>query len=262
MSRRPTDDLDRAVLLARRAVTTGHLARPEPLTRFLHQRWFLGRTPCGVPAQRRARASDHPEGPSGRHSPGAHQEDRGARVVGPWRTWNRQWEQRSVAGEDLLRVYLSCAPHTSLHVVGAVAAHAHAWTDPWLLSSRAMSQSVPAPDATVLYVPLDALATLRDRIGAMLEDIRPFLAATVPTMTLPVAYGAAVAQNPANGRPYGEQRCALIAGGVVAHRERGHRETVDRVRSAFRRAGIDPAAPYRAWGATWQWQNSRMARTS
>jgi hypothetical protein len=248
MNRRSHDDLERAVLLARRAMAAGSLSRPEALTRFLYQRWYLGRTGEGA-----VRPTSLADGAGPARVPA----QRGA--VGPWRTWNQAWEERTARGADLLRVYLASAPHTSLHVVGAVAAHAQDWEHPWLLSSRAMSQPVPAADATVLYVPLAALPDLRAPLVGLVEDVRPFLAETLPAMTLKIAHGASVAQNTADGRAFGEHRCALIAGTVITHARRSHRETLDRLRSALRRAGIDPHAPYRALGSDWAWEVRKAA---
>jgi hypothetical protein len=235
MNHRPYDDIDRAVLLARRAAVSGRLDRPETLTRFLYQRWFLGRPPTAVPAQRSATSAP----------------------VGPWRTWSRHWEQRSCRGEELLRVYLSCAPRTSLHVVAAVATHAEEWEHPWLLSSRAMAQPVPSPDATVLYLPVAALDALRRPLTSMIEDVSPFLGTATPALALRIAPGVSLAQNPADGRSFGEHRCAVVAGTVLTSLRRGHREIVDRTLTAFRRAGIDPQAPYRAVDATWEWTPQR-----
>jgi hypothetical protein len=247
-------DIDRAVLLARRVAAAGHLERPEPLTRFLYQHWFLGRTP---------RTSSQTSGQSGNQASG---QTSGPRVPaqrtvapGPWRTWGPRWEQRDCRGEQLLRVYFACAPRTSLHVVGAVTAHAQQWDVPWLLSSRAMSQPVPTADATVLYLPVEALPDLRASLGELVEEVQPFLGSTVPEMTLRVAPGVALAQNTADGRPYGEHRCSLIAGTVLAHARRDHREVVERTTAAFRRAGIDPRRPYRTLDATWSWTPHHVA---
>ena len=106
---------------------------------------------------------------------------------------------------------------------------------------------------TVLYLPAEALDELHAPIEAMLADIRPFLAGTVPALTLRVGRGASLAQNPADGRPFGQHRCSLIAGTVLANRGMAHSKVVDQVRETFRRAGVDPQRPYRALGSDWQW---------
>jgi hypothetical protein len=237
MSHRHHEEIDRAVLLARKAVGGGRVDDPAKLTRLLYRHWFLGRRPLAtvpaqVPQQRRSQ-------------PGTAQ---------PWRTWGRLWtEDRTCRGSDLVRLYLSCAPHTSLHAVAAVTAAARDWDHPWLLTSRALHQPVAGPDATVLYLPVDALDELRRPVEELLADLKPFLASTVPALTLEVARGAALAQNPADGRSYGVHRCSLVAATVLANRSHHHREVIERTFAALRQAGVDPQRPYRALGARWEW---------
>lgn len=237
-------EIDRAVLLARRAVAGAHLDQPGPLTKFLYQRWYLGRSHGAVPA-----AAAVP----GQRIPGP--------PTPPWRTWGEHWtEDRECRGADLVRLFLACAPHTTLHAVAAVTAHAQRWDHPWLLTSRAFGQAVPSPDATVLYLPADALPQLRRPVEEMLTEVRPFLGTGVPALTLRVGRGAALAQNPADGRPFGQHRCGIVARTVLAHRGRPHTQVVDEVRTAFQRAGVDPHRPYRALGAAWEWPRQPRSR--
>jgi hypothetical protein len=249
MSHRHHEEIDRAVLLARKAVGGGRVDDPAKLTRLLYRHWFLGRRPLAtvpaqVPQQRRNRPAARPADASSSH----------AGSTQPWRTWGRLWtEDRPCRGSDLVRLYLSCAPHTSLHAVAAVTAAARDWDHPWLLTSRTLHQPVPGPDATVLYLPVDALDELRRPVEEMLAELRPFLASTVPALTLEVARGAALAQNPADGRSYGIHRCSLVASTVLANRSHHHREVIERTFAAMRDAGVDPQRPYRALGARWEW---------
>jgi hypothetical protein len=245
MSHRHHEEIDRAVLLARRAVGSGRVEDPAKLTRLLYRHWFLGRRPLAtvpaqVPPQRRSQHTGASSAASGTSQ--------------PWRTWGRLWtEDRPCRGADLVRLYLSCAPHTSLHAVAAVTAAARDWDHPWLLTSRALHQPVAGPDATVLYLPVAALDELRRPVEELLVELKPFLASTVPALTLEVARGAALAQNPADGRSYGVHRCSLVAATVLANRSHHHREVIERTFAALREAGIDPQRPYRALGARWEW---------
>jgi hypothetical protein len=251
MSHRHHEEIDRAVLLARKAVAGGRVDDPAKLTRLLYRHWFLGRRPlASVPQQRRSPslATDRASVVTA-SAPSA-----GSGCAQPWRTWGRLWtEDRPCRGSDLVRLYLSCAPHTSLHAVAAVTAAARDWDHPWLLTSRALHQPVPGPDATVLYLPVDALDELRQPVEEMLVELKPFLASTVPALTLEVARGAALAQNPADGRSYGVHRCSVVAATVLANRSHHHREVIELTFSALRDAGVDPQHPYRALGASWEW---------
>ncbi len=248
MSHRHHEEIDRAVLLARKAAAGGRIDDPARLTRLLYRHWFLGLRPLAeVPAQRRPAAADRVAAPAERSAPSA-----GATEA--WRTWGRLWtEDRPCRGSDLVRLYLSCAPHTSLHAVAAVTAAAQHWDHPWLLTSRALQQPVPAPDATVLYLPVDALDELRGPVQELLTELKPFLASAVPALTLEIARGAALAQNPVDGRSYGVHRCSVVAATVLANRQHHHREVIARTFTALREAGVDPQRPYRALGARWEW---------
>jgi hypothetical protein len=235
MRRTSLDDIDRAVLLARRASTGARVSDAGTLTRLLYHHWFLGLPLGGVlPGQRRPR-------------------------VTPWRAWSASWDDAELRGDQLVRLYLACAPHTSLHAVTAVSAYAGEWDVPWLLSSRSVGQPVARPDATVLYLPAASLRELRRPLVRMLDLVRPFLATGVPAATLRVAPGAALAQNPPTGGRFGEHRCGLVAGSVLAHPSVSHREALSRTLEALYAAGVDPVRPYRSLGATWTWDADRAA---
>ena len=226
MSYRHADEIDKAVVVARKAVSLGHLKRPDRLTRFLYQRWYLGLSShqAEVPAQR------------------SH----------VWQAWSKQWtESHARAGSDLVRLYLSCAPHTSLHAIGLVNDRAKQWDVPWRLTSTAMNTPVPAADATVLYLPVDSLGTLRAELEQLVVDLQPFLAGVVPALTLKIGRGASLAQNPADGRSFGEHRCSLVANSVLGSQACHHREQVARAMRTFADAGIDPERPYLEVAGSW-----------
>jgi hypothetical protein len=257
MTSRHLEDIDKAVHLARRAALTGRLRQPQALTRFLYRHWWLGR-PTGPDqhAPTRARPAARPVSrsavrpsvpPQGRHP-------------APWRVWSPQWAgERTCTGAGLVRLYLVCAPHTTLHAVAAVQARAEQWDVPWLLSTRAMSQAVPSPDATVLYLPADALAELRGPLTRLVEDVHPFLATTVPLLTLRIARGAALAQNPQDGSSFGEHRCGIIATAALETLHVHHREAVQRTYAAFAHEHVDPRRPYRELDASWEWDRRATA---
>ena len=226
MSYRHVDEIDRAVHIARKALSLGHLRRPDRLTRFLYQRWYLGLSShqAEVPAQR------------------SH----------VWQAWSKDWtEGHSRSGSDLIRLYLTCAPHTSLHAIGMVSERARCWDVPWRLTSSALNTAVPAPDATVLYLPLDVLTEVRPQLDELVVDLQPFLANTVPALTLRIARGASLAQNPADGRSFGEHRCSLVARSVIDSQNFHHKEQVVRTMHTFAAAGIDPKRPYLAAAGSW-----------
>ena len=244
MTSRHLDDIDKAVHLGRRAALAGAVRDEGALTRFLYRQWWLGRAAPPLPRP-------------GAPVPRQQQRDAGAT---PWRTWSPLWSEDLQAGSaDLVRVYLACAPHTTLHAVATVTAQARTWSRPWLLSSRALGQAVPTPDATVLYVPADALDDLHEPMARLVDELRPFLAGVVPLLTLRVARGVALAQNPVDGSSFGEHRCGLIARSVLDHLRAPHRDAVHRTYSAFLDAHVDPRRPYRELDAAWEWDRRAEA---
>ena len=249
MTPRHLEDIDKAVHLARRAALTGRLRQSQALTRFLYRHWWLGRAVGSdqhAPTGSRSVARP-PVPPQGRHP-------------APWRVWSPQWaEARTCTGAGLVRLYLACAPHTTLHAVTAVQARAEQWDVPWLLSSRALTQPVPSPDATVLYLPADALAELRGPLTQLVDDVRPFLATAVPLLTLRIARGAALAQNPPDGSSFGEHRCGIIAAAALETLHVHHREAVQRTYAAFADEHVDPRRPYREVDASWEWDRRATA---
>ena len=226
MSYRHVDEIDRAVHVARKALSLGHLQRPERLTRFLYERWYLGLSSqqAEVPAQR------------------SH----------VWQAWSSRWtDEHTRAGSDLVRLYLTCAPHTTLHAISMVSEQARQWDVPWRLTSTALNTPVPAPDATVLYLPVESLDDLQPELDELVNRLQPFLASVVPALTLRIARGASLAQNPADGRSFGEHRCSLVARSVLASRQFHHKEQVMRTMRMFADAGIDPKRPYLESAGSW-----------
>jgi hypothetical protein len=131
------------------------------------------------------------------------------------------------------------------------------WSEPWRFTSLTTTGGASRPDATVLYLPIASLGRLRGDVEALLTRLRPLLGTRSPAFTLRVAPGAAFAQNPADGRSFGEHRCGLVARAVVASKGLPHRDQMTRATYAFDDAGVDPERPYRekcrsAWDRPWR----------
>jgi hypothetical protein len=234
--RRHFEELESAVRVARRAVTVGIAGEPDLLAHHLYARWYLRRPEPSVATA----------------------------LARPWQTWSPLWtadlDHGRSGSSGLVRLDLSIAPPTALHVVAAVTERARGWEHPWRLDSvlpgPSPSSTAPVPESTVLYLPVPALVELRPEIEQLLVDLRPFLARDVPALTLRIGHGASLAQQPADGRSFGEHRCRLVAGAVLDTMRCHHREQVDRAISAFADAGIDPERPYlerqNRWDRPWR----------
>jgi hypothetical protein len=232
---RHIDELESAVRIARQAVAVGLAAEPEPLARLLYARWYLRRLP------RHGRT----------HPP----------LARPWQTWGPRWTtDLDAGGAEVVRLDLSIAPPTALHVVAAVTARARHWDHPWRLSSvlpgPEPEDADPRPEPTVLHLPATALFPLRREIAPLVSELEPFLSRVVPALTLRIGHGASLAQEPGDGRTFGQHRSHLVAAAVLDTMRLHHREQVARTIDAFADAGIDPDRPYLVRQARWDrdWQ--------
>lgn len=231
MSYSHVEQLDRAVRVACEGARGGQGVKREELTRYLYERWYLA---SGVGSL----------------------ESRVPTITGQtWQGWSPRWtSETGRLGAQLVRLYLACAPDTAVRVAGIVTTVAASWTEPWRFTSSAVSSSNPRPHETVLYVPISSLPQLRREIEYLLGRLRPLMRPETPAFTLKVGRGAALAQNPGDGRDFGEHRCSLVAGSVLANLGCHHREHVDRAAREFAAAGIDPERPYRERQAV-NWDN-------
>ena len=98
-------------------------------------------------------------------------------------------------------------------------------------------------DAAVVTVDRGDAATLA-RVALRVRERAPFaLAPAVPAFTRRLAPGIGLADEPADGSPFGRHRCRLVAGGLVAAgrgADAGARRIA--VLRAITAAGLDPAA--------------------
>lgn len=232
MNYRHIEELDHAVRTANHAVDTMAVRREEQLTRYLYQHWYAG--PARPPA-------DPSAGPG--HT---------------WQAWSPHWTEKTGAlGSDLVRLYLSSDPEHAARIVGLVTATAMSWHEPWRFISVTTPGHTQRFDATIVFLPITSLARLRGEVQTLLTRLRPMLRNQTPAFTLRVGHGAALAQNPADGRSFGQHRCSLVARAVLASRGALHREQVHRATYTFAEAGVDPEHPYRenragTWDQPWR----------
>jgi hypothetical protein len=102
-------------------------------------------------------------------------------------------------------------------------------------------------DAAALLVARDDYAAVMALLRPLMRALGPHLAEGAPALTKPLARGLAVAEEPDDGQSFGEHRCGLLAGAVVAAGARRLRHPGRRlalVREHFAAAGVDLEAPY------------------
>ncbi|GAA4118012.1 hypothetical protein GCM10022415_16460 [Knoellia locipacati] len=169
--------------------------------------------------------------------------DRPGSVIqeGWWRTWGGRWDPRAVP-EDLVRVYLRPRPGAVGAVVRAVTA-ALADDDEWLLKVATTADQLERPDACVVYL----AGTCRDeRRETVVAAVAGLTEGAPPPLTERLADGVGWAQDPGDGRSFGEVRCETL---VAAYRRVpdagvGTGTWLDLVAEEMRRGGLDPSRPH------------------
>ncbi|MBO9553913.1 T3SS effector HopA1 family protein [Cellulomonas sp.] len=160
---------------------------------------------------------------------------------GWWRTWGPGWNLLTPP-TGLTRLYLAPEPEHVAALVREVTTATRSLTVPWMLKVAEHRAALARPDAMVLYLAQD-LATVLDALAArVVAATAGRLRAASPALTFALAPGLAAAEDPGDGRSFGEQCCALVADALV-HDPAGD-DPIARVAHTFAAAEIDPAQPY------------------
>jgi hypothetical protein len=160
-------------------------------------------------------------------------------------TWGGGWRP-SAPPVALTRMYLAADPTHVLGLIGRLTAILQELATPWLLKAAAEWAALGRPDAVVIYLPS---AELGDRpesaplIGALASCATGLLREARPALTASIGRGVALAEDPADGRSFGERQSALVAQVLITARSSGddpHRVLV----AGLRAAGMDPVRPH------------------
>jgi class II lanthipeptide synthase len=101
-------------------------------------------------------------------------------------------------------------------------------------------------DAAVLYVARADLPRVAPLLPALHAAVAAHLRAPTPMLTRRLARGLSAAEDPGDGRSFGQHRCRLVAEGLLRDGSAGLGAVVAR----FLEAGLDPRRPWLAAGST------------
>jgi hypothetical protein len=102
-------------------------------------------------------------------------------------------------------------------------------------------------DAAVLYVARSDLARTMAILPALHASVARHLRSSTPIFTKRLARGLGVAEDPGDGRSFGQHRCGLVAEALVRHFEAGGttgRGASSAVVARFAEAGLDSRRPW------------------
>jgi hypothetical protein len=161
-------------------------------------------------------------------------------------------ELRPAAGEPIVRAYFHATASGAAPLVRGLTAGLNARGLPFRLKVLNAPAAFIRCDAAVVVLPATCLQPARPVLRDVADRLRALLRPATPAFTRPVAHGVALAEQPRTRESFGENRCRLLADGIVAAYERGLDRPAERealVWEHLARAGIDPRAPYVHAGA-------------
>jgi len=147
----------------------------------------------------------------------------------------------------LARVYVNVTSAAAPGLVAALTRRLNLARTPFRLKVLADPRAYGRCDAAILYVgEHDASSALEQTLVAT-TALRPPVASRVPALTRPVAPGVAFAEDPGDGRSFGESRCRLLAEAVLEASAEGVTSAAARlgvVARRFAECGIDLERPH------------------
>lgn len=146
-----------------------------------------------------------------------------------------------------VRVYFNVDRDVAPALVAHVTGRLDSLEVPFHLKVAAHEPMFVRPDCAVLYVEARHFAVVAV-VGAEVVERVP-LGGAVPPFSKPLAPGVGFAEDPADGRSFGERCCRLVAAGAYRAWERGEEDDDARLRAvaeAFAAAGLDLDRPWLA----------------
>jgi HopA1 effector protein family len=169
-----------------------------------------------------------------------------------WFSFGGSWDE-AVIPPGLVRFYWNVAQAAAPELVRALSRGLNDRVDSYALKVAVSDRDVERPDRAVMYLLPSEVAGANSTIRRTHRALGPHLRPRSPRLTLRLAEGLAVAEDPDTGESFGEHRCRLMAEALTQIRRSGHSGddgSVDAVLEHLREAGIDPARPHLRPGST------------
>jgi hypothetical protein len=147
----------------------------------------------------------------------------------------------------LVRVYWHITRAGAPALVGRLASRLNGEGLPFRLKVANHPYRLQRCDAAVLYLRDDVFRAVRATLTELAATLAAQLRPHTPALTLELAPGVGLAEDPADGESFGIRRCAMIADGIARAHARGITDLgarVDAVAERFAEDGVRIDAPY------------------
>ncbi len=180
-------------------------------------------------------------------------------LPGWWTSMSRAWSSGS---PPLVRLYWSVPPEHACRLVDGLTGSLDPGA-PYALKCPLDLDRCRRPDAVVLYLPSSAWKTMCPGLTAGYRRVQAWLRPLVPALTLRLARGLALAEDPGVDS-FGTNRCRMLAGGLADARRAGITDAgvlLDAAVGTLARHGVDPDSPWRNPGSatTYLWDHHEPA---
>ncbi len=157
----------------------------------------------------------------------------------------------------VLRFYWHVLPRGAALLVREITQKLGATGLPFSFKILARPSSYERCDAGVLYLAQEYLPEFAPLLSVIYASLSDFLCDPVPAMTLRMATGLGVAEDPGDGSSFGMTRSDMISAALLSVRSQGSLSVskgVKAIRHAFEKAGLDPQRPYLGVESDGNWE--------
>jgi hypothetical protein len=151
------------------------------------------------------------------------------------------------AGAAMARIYWNCPPPSAAALVAGITGALEPLRLPYTLKCPLADELFDRTEPVVLYLGFAEWAAAKQELRAVHAALAAQLRPAIPPLTLRLGPGAAAAEDPADGRSFGQSRAAAVADGLVRAAERrldDEAATLAVVAEQLAAHDISPARPY------------------
>ena len=151
------------------------------------------------------------------------------------------------SGAPLVRLYWNLRADAALRYMSQMTSSLNSLKVPFRTKVLSDASTYGRADSGVLYLERSDLERAWPAICAIRETLRTGLGPAIPMFSKPLAEGIGLADDPGDGRSFGQVRCAILAKGLWTAFRADAAESADRaeiLRAAFREHGLDPDRPH------------------